>query len=109
MGPENGSPQPIELGAILEPKLIKNEVDKYAEICHSKMRNRVGKRGPKWSPEYDEIAKNDTRNHPEGRSKTGLEQKQRRRQKRMRFEVPKTSESTVRSSKIMVLGGAKKT
>ena len=73
MGPENGSPQPIELGAILEPKLIKNEVDKYAEICHSKMRNRVGKQGPKWSPEYDEIAKNDTRNHPEGRSKTGLE------------------------------------
>ena len=57
MGPENGSPQPIELGAILEPKLIKNEVDKYAEICHTKMRNRVGKRGPKWSPEYDEIAK----------------------------------------------------
>ena len=73
MGPENGSPQPIELGAILEPKLIKSEVEKYAEICHSKMRNRVGNGGQNGARNTKKSLKNDTRNHPEGRSKTGLE------------------------------------
>ena len=108
MGPENGSPQPIELGAILEPKLIKNEVDEYAEICHSKMRNRVGNGGQNGARNTTKSLKTTRETIQKAVLKQGL-RKQRRRQKRMRFEVPKTSESTVRSSQIMVLGGAKKT
>ena len=37
------------------------------------MMELAGKCAPKWSPEYDEVNKNDTRNHPGGRSKTGFD------------------------------------
>ena len=37
------------------------------------MMELAGKWAPTWSPEYDEVNKNnDTRNHPGGRSKTGF-------------------------------------